>query len=211
VRKTALAFHTPPRWPQTWQISGERIKVIGRWQCDAQVCYANGMRKIAVVKTLRNRGRRHIEVPVEVVAIATIDNADYGLVSDYTWYLSAGYAVSYDDGRRVFMHRLIAGLRDGDLRETDHKNGNTLDNRRKNLRVVTHAENQQNRKPSLTYAKRPVASVHRGVYLDPRTSKWVARCTVAGKRFFLGSFEDEDEAAAAATQFRKQHMPYSRV
>lgn len=31
MRKSALCFETPPRWPALWLVKGERIRVIGRW------------------------------------------------------------------------------------------------------------------------------------------------------------------------------------
>lgn len=58
------------------------------------------------------------------------------------------YAVATDrslhkDGRKLRLHHFIAGRVDGLV--VDHINGNTLDNRRPNLRHVTHSVNATNR------------------------------------------------------------------
>ena len=43
-----------------------------------------------------------------------------------------------------YLHREVLGLTPGDGLETDHRNGDRLDNRRSNLRVATRAQNAQN-------------------------------------------------------------------
>lgn len=74
------------------------------------------------------------------------------------------------NGVIVYMHRLIAGTPAG--KETDHINGNGLDNRRANLRVATASQNSANtRKPRIG---RPHSSRYKG-----------------------GRFNAEDEAARA--------------
>ena len=55
------------------------------------------------------------------------------------------YVHSAAGGKTLYLHRLIMGLTPGDGLEVDHLNGNGLDNRRENLRVVTHAQNHQNK------------------------------------------------------------------
>ena len=69
----------------------------------------------------------------------------------------------------------------------DHKNGNTLDNRRSNLRVVTSRENAQNRK--MHRAGRLV-----GTSYHIRNKKWQANIQINGKIHFLGYFKSDKEA-----------------
>lgn len=58
------------------------------------------------------------------------------------------YAITVDaDGNNIRMHRHILRVNRGVKVHIDHINGNGLDNRRCNLRIVTHSENQLNRKP----------------------------------------------------------------
>lgn len=86
------------------------------------------------------------------------------------------------------MHRIVVGAKEGDI--TDHINGNPSDNRRKNLRIVTHNENMWNRKAS-SASIIPV----KGVYIDK--SKWRAEITYNNKKVRLGSFDDIYDAVCA--------------
>jgi hypothetical protein len=126
----------------------------------------------------------------------------------YRWYLNGGYAKrdGRKDGKRyhVLMHRFIAGLTEPGCKiHVDHINGNRLDNRRENLRVVTPSQNHQNR-PAIT--KR---GTYRGVTWSKKHGKWVARATINYKTKHLGVFEDQEEAARVVTEWRRQHMTHS--
>lgn len=59
-----------------------------------------------------------------------------------------GYRVnSKTRSKRIYvLSRVIMGLEHGDPRVVDHINGNTLDNRKENLRIATRAENSVNTK-----------------------------------------------------------------
>src|SRR3954464_1039854 len=73
---------------------------------------------------------------------AIIDDADAHLVAGRTWYLDAsGYAQS-ETKERVRLHRLLMQPPFGF--EVDHRNGDKLDCRRANMRIVSHAQNAQN-------------------------------------------------------------------
>lgn len=87
-------------------------------------------------------------IPLTHGYFAQVDDADYGFLIKYKWHFRRGYAARNSStaegrGRVVFMHRVIAETPIG--LETDHANGDKLDNRRCNLRVATMAENQRNR------------------------------------------------------------------
>lgn len=84
------------------------------------------------------------------------------------------------------MHMMLTGWR-----ETDHRNGNGLDNRRKNLRPCTHAQNCRNAKP------RSVSSKYKGVGWSRVHNKWRARIRVDGILKSLGVFTEEAQAARA--------------
>lgn len=63
---------------------------------------------------------------------------------------SSGYKITSLNKERYAIHRLIWILNNQELSvnlEIDHINGNRVDNRIENLRIVTHKENQQNQKP----------------------------------------------------------------
>ena len=78
--------------------------------------------------------------------------------------------------------------------EIDHKNGNGLDNRIGNLRLVTHRTNVQNnkrRREGLT------ASRCLGVIPHRQSQKWQARLGIGRKHYSLGYFDSEEEAGIA--------------
>jgi hypothetical protein len=142
--------------------------------------------------------------------IALVDQQDYELVSLYTWNVweqeregnTAGpYAITHirrQDGTRtsVFMHTMVGrAMPGGDRwRVVDHViNGNTLDNRRSNLRDGTKG-NTHNQRARKSTGK---TSRYKGVHWAAQSNKWMARITFEGKTRYLGIFEQEDDAARA--------------
>lgn len=129
-----------------------------------------------------------------------VDDDLYARFTEKRWNASpthsghfyAARAEKKSDGKysTVFMHRIInntpAGL------HTDHINGNTLDNRRENLRSATHSQNQWNR--SVTPGK---ASIYKGVCWRIYDKKWSAKIVVNNVAYHLGYFLTEEDAARA--------------
>ena len=92
----------------------------------------------------------------------------------------------------VWMHREILGLDGDDKRRADHINGNTLDNRDENLRIVTVQQNRANSAIPETNK-----SGFKGVCWHKTANKWIAYITAKGKRMELGRFDKIEDAAAA--------------
>lgn len=130
--------------------------------------------------------------------VALVDAADLGLVNRWKWkpllgHNSKVYAVRSTARGAVYMHRVI--LRTADGFETDHINGNGLDNRRANLRLATRGQNKANMgKPTVA---RGSSSRFKGVHRDKRGVKWVAQIRIDGHTTHLGTFERELDAARA--------------
>lgn len=143
-----------------------------------------------------------------VVAHAMVDDDDYDALSRYRWRLNRDGYVVRSFGHRGFaqIHREILGLVPGDGLQADHKSRNRLDNQRSNLRVLTHAQNGQNR-PGHNYS----SSSYRGVSRcqDKGKRPWRARVRVAGRLIHIGYFDDELKAARAASAYRSEHLSYS--
>ena len=74
--------------------------------------------------------------------------------------------------------------------QVDHISGDTLDNTRSNLRVVTPRENNQN-----THVRK--GSMFPGVCWNSSRNKWQARIEIEGKGRHIGLFESELEAFMA--------------
>lgn len=151
----------------------------------------------------------------EIRAYAYLDEED-AEHARHQWCLdsSTGYAVrilhlGMREGRqirrKVYLHRVVLGLTPGDGRQADHIDGDRLNCRRGNMRVVSHAENGQN-VPSGGGTSR-----YRGVSWQARGTggKWQAKSQLDGRQKHVGYFDDEEDAAAAVTAFRLAHMPYS--
>jgi hypothetical protein len=85
-----------------------------------------------VLIPLRNRRK-------ELVAVAIVSDCDRDLAR-LRWHLDGGkyarHTYSADD--HVYLHQAIMPCGEGF--EVDHINGNKLDNRRSNLRVVTKSQ-----------------------------------------------------------------------
>lgn len=93
------------------------------------------------------------------------------------------------NGTRVYLHRLAWRLFYGQWPdgEIDHINGNGMDNRIENLRVVDRSQNRMN----CRVLKRNTTG-QAGV--RKRGSKWVAQIMLRGKYIYLGSFDDFESA-----------------
>jgi hypothetical protein len=146
-------------------------------------------------------------------AYAVVDRVDLELVSQFAWHYANGYAVhtSRKGGKRMtmYMHCLILGLGIGSVQEGDHLDLNRLNNRRSNLRVVTRAQNMQNRSAHRTSPFGDRTSRNRGVGWHKHLQRWRARATLDGITYELGYFDDEEEAASVVAEFRQAHMPFS--
>lgn len=91
--------------------------------------------------------------------VAIIDDEDADL-AEFKWSTVTCRKVKYAHrkvwigGKRcsVYLHRVIAERKIGEIppkTKIDHKNTNSFDNRRLNLRVATHRENLLNRGPDV--------------------------------------------------------------
>lgn len=120
-----------------------------------------------------------------------VDDADYEMLAQHTWWLnSGGYAITSIGARTVLMASLLLDCPAGMMR--DHRNRNRRDNRRHNLRVATPLESQGN-----TGVRKDNRSGFKGVTWNKAVAKWKAQIREGGRRRFLG-YHVTAEAAARA-------------
>ena len=115
-----------------------------------------------------------------------VDDCDFELLSKYKWRIHTnqdGYrsVVMQTPASRMIMDKVPDGM------VIDHINGDSLDNRRENLRIVTTRENSHN-------SKRIRCGELPGVVWHKRDKKWQATIGINGKNKYLGSFTDKYEA-----------------
>lgn len=96
-----------------------------------------------------------------------------------------------------FLHRIVLKAPRGLM--VDHINGNGLDNRKLNLRLVTNTQNQWN-----AHKIRGV-SRFRNVTWSKKSKRWQARISVNGKRVQIGHFKLESDAARAVSKHKRMY------
>lgn len=152
-----------------------------------------------------------IKIQLTQGMVAIIDKEDYGKVCSYKWFAvrSRGnyYAAAHGVNRETIkMHRVIMGVVNSKI-ICDHKDHNGLNNRKENIRICSNSENVKN-----TTSRKNTTSKYLGVCYKPTrkrklksghysiseyTKKWVAQIQCNGKKFFIGRFLEEKQAALA--------------
>lgn len=121
---------------------------------------------------------------------ALVDIETFDEVSGLLWGLSTrGYVFRRRDRVNVYLHHVVFGERPL-TGEIDHINRDQLDNRRQNLRHLTHSQNSAN-----TAHRKNNTSGYRGVHWFQ--NRWVAKISVEGIEHHLGRFTTPEEAARA--------------
>ncbi len=128
---------------------------------------------------------------------AKVDDGDFKELSKHKWHsmwsetTQTFYAKRsfWKDGKtfKIYMHRQLLGLLAGDKRRGDHKDGDTLNNQRCNIRIVTPRQNLQNLK------------WHRegklvGTSYSKQDKLWQSRIRIDGILKHLGCFQTELDA-----------------
>ena len=121
-----------------------------------------------------------------------INTDDYEkYVKGYSFKLSVAgyvqYSSSKDGLHNKYLHRVILGQPNG--KDVDHINRNPLDNRRENLRICTHQQNQFNKTK-----RSDNTSGYKGVYFHKQKQKFRAQIMVDKKPKHLGYFDTAERA-----------------
>lgn len=129
-----------------------------------------------------------------------VDSDDFEILNQFNWcaiqkrdvfYAGRGiWQTNTKTTKIVYMHKII-------LKTTlmvDHINGNTLDNRRSNLRICTNQENLRNSK-----LQKNSTTGFKGVYKrkDLKSKPYAASIKSNGKTKHLGYFSTKELAAIA--------------
>lgn len=129
------------------------------------------------------------EIPLTQGKAALVDNEDYERLSKFKWcavkYRKNFYAVRNvrmpgGKWRLRFLHQEVLPPKDGFI--TDHKHGQTLDNRKSELRYATYTENQRNQ----SKRRDGVTSQFRGVHWRKDRGCFCAQIKINGRNTHLG-------------------------
>ena len=146
-----------------------------------------------------------------------VDDEDYDRLSKYNWraykchrnWYPKTRATDYERsmGRNprndTYLHQMILPVKSGFV--VDHINGDTLDNRRCNLRYATDGQNAMNKQryinntsgyKGVSYHKK---SATKGRWQIQRRSagRWQASIACNGKQIYLGLYATAEDAARA--------------
>ena len=136
------------------------------------------------------------------VVVVKIDKDDKERAIIHNWYLSTrsngtdGYIRSGTN--HAGLHQLIMGRKRG--YEIDHINRNILDNRKSNLRFVTHSKNMRNAKIQSNNK-----SGIKGVHWCKEIKKWQALIGINNKQINLGYFINKGDATNARICAEKKY------
>jgi hypothetical protein len=145
-------------------------------------------------------------IPLTQGKNAIVDDEDYEFINKWKWHAYKGYGGvfyahrSLHIGKRVkhiFMHRVINETPEG--LDTDHVNGDGLDNRRENIRTATRSQNMFNRAKNKNNT-----SGYRGVSWHAKTQKWQVQVRVNNKNKYIGLFRSLEDAANAYKERSKE-------
>lgn len=157
------------------------------------------------------------EIPLTRGMVALVDTEDFERISKHKWYAAnihgGWYAVTNIRQKefpfyiRLGMHRLVLNLLPSFSGETDHKDGNTLDNRKLNLRACTHTQNMQNRRKGINNT-----SGYKGLWWCNNRKKWRVRIRASNVVYNIGTFTCLIKAAVAYDRAAiKYHKEFARL
>lgn len=137
----------------------------------------------------------------ECIGSTIVDEDLYIELLKYKWTIvNKKYIHGRVNKKYVRLHRFVLNYYGNDL--VDHINGNTFDNRRNNLRIVTENQNAMNK----SKRKGKSSSQYLGVYFDKKLNKWCALIKINKKNIHLGKFDNEIDAAKTRDIATKQYF-----
>lgn len=144
-----------------------------------------------------------------------VDTADLEKIKQFpnTWSAyydkktKSYYVRSAMSGKTIQLHRYLCDNPPGLV--IDHKNHDTLDNRKSNLNPVTSKQNSQNLRGAAKNSKSGV----RGVSWNKNSKKWLVYWTINNKRTYFGGFDRLEDAKIRADEVRKNiyYSPNDKV
>lgn len=149
------------------------------------------------------------KIPLTQGKFALVDDVDYDWLNQWKWCAYKDKNTYYArrsstiNGKQVtvMMHREILNLKHRNGKQTDHIDGNGLNNQRFNLRVCNNQQNCFNKSP-----RKKSSSRFKGVVWGKSIKKWHARITFNGNLIHIGYYQNDVEAARAYDGMAKRYF-----
>lgn len=147
--------------------------------------------------SLRQRSGSFVEGEIGFIALtqdkfSLVDKKYFDLINSVKWSAVKSKNTFYAIHGNLRMHSIL--LNPQNNMQTDHINGNGLDNRMVNLRSCTQQQNHYN----MNIIKNIGKSKYRGINWYKRTSRWFAKVRKDRKTYYFGTaYKSEEEAARA--------------
>lgn len=138
------------------------------------------------------------KLPLTRGMFALVSDADYERVKKFKWCVSRRAGANYVF-RRVYLHREILHAAPGVM--VDHRDGDGLNNLRRNIRRCTSLQNSRNSR-----RRSDNTSGFKGVSWHKLVSMWRAVICIKGKQFQLGYFKDPKLAARAYDKAARKYF-----
>jgi hypothetical protein len=173
-----------------------KIRIAEKHYC-SKACKSEGQRAVKRFPIIKD-DVVYLDVTKGNIAIFDLIDKD---LAEFNWQSQKGYiSMKNKEGKYIYMHRVILERKLGIVLtnndEPDHINGDRSDNRRDNLRLLTHLENCANiKKPNRNNCNKKESRRYKGVSFDRAKQKWRARISHDGVTYHLGYFDTEKEAA----------------
>ncbi len=146
------------------------------------------------------------KIPLTKGQYTVVDDTDYKFLNQWKWFASytrAGFYAArqsrvsegFIKRKLIFMHRVLCP---GEHEHVDHRDCDTLNNRRNNLRGCTASQNHQNR------PKNRGTSKYKGVHWVEDEQRWYAAIKIGEGRKHLGIFVNEIDAGRAYNEAAKE-------
>lgn len=122
---------------------------------------------------------------------ALVEDEDFEWLNQWKWTAEQKdytfYARRNSKKKKVYLHRQIIGAKKGEV--VDHINRDGLDNRRKNLRIVTPTQNNYNQKIRVDNT-----SGYKGIWWNRQRQKWVVEIWARKQKYYFGGYKNIQEA-----------------
>jgi hypothetical protein len=151
------------------------------------------------------------EIQLTKGKVTLVDDQDFDFLNQWKWRASCEHGLWYarrtaltaTGPKYIGMHQVILGYPKG--LHGDHRNGNGLDNQRKNLRIATPSQNQCNKR---MHPKNTTG--FRGVWR--RDGRFSSVIKYQGRRYYLPARDTAEQAAQDYdAKARELHGEFARL